>query len=141
MPDFRVGTLLDNLPELQPLKLELTRLTALQNALMDVIPSSLSTNTNVASLKAGELVIFADNGAVAAKLKQIGPRILLSLCQRGYELTAINIQVQVRTRYNPLPHKQISLSSSGLAAISLLADKIKPSSLKDALLRLARRRS
>ena len=143
MPDSRIGSLLDNLVELQPLKRELNRLTALQTALMDAIPRSLSTSTNVnvASVKAGELVIFADNGAVAAKLRQIAPRILLSLCQRGYELTGINIQVQVRTRYNPLPHKQISLSKSGLTAISLLADKLKPSSLKDALLRLARSHS
>jgi hypothetical protein len=138
MSDKRVGLLLNSLPELQALNRELRQLAALQSALAEVLPDNLSTSASVALVKAGELILVADNGAVAAKIRQMAPRILSSLHQRGYEITGIRLQVQVRTRDNPLPQKQISLSSEARNAIDSLSSQLDPSPLKAALERLGR---
>ena len=138
MSDKRVGLLLNSLPELQALNRELRQLAALQSALAEVLPDNLATSASVAMVKAGELILVADNGAVAAKLRQMAPRILSSLRQRGYEITGIRLQVQVRTRDNPLPQKQISLSSEARNAIDSLSSQLDPSPLKAALNRLGR---
>ncbi|HEX9451717.1 MAG TPA: DUF721 domain-containing protein [Burkholderiales bacterium] len=138
MSDIRVGLLLNSLPELQALNRELRQLAALQSTLAEVLPGNLATSASVALVKAGELILVADNGAVAAKLRQMAPRILSSLRQRGYEITGIRLQVQVRTRDNPLPQKQISLSSEARNAIDSLSSQLDPSPLKAALKRLGR---
>ena len=139
MSNTRVGLLLDNLPEFQAVNRELRQLAALQNALAELLPDNLATFSGVALAKTGELILFADNGAVAVKLRHMAPRILVSLRQRGFEITGIHVQVQVRIRDNPLPQKQISLSSEARCAIDLLSDRLNPSPLKSALKRLGRR--
>ena len=139
MSNTRVGVLLDSLPELQSLNRELRQLAALQNALAELLPGNLATSSGVALAKAGELTLFADNGAVAAKLKHMAPRILESLRQREFEITGIHVQVQVRIRDNPLPQKQISLSPEARTAIDLLSERLDASPLKSALKRFGRR--
>ena len=135
----RVGLLLANLPELQALNRELRQLATLQNALAELLPDELATSSCAALPKAGELILLADNGPVAAKLKHMASRILLSLNQQGFEITGIHVQVQVRIRDNPLPQKQISLSSEARSAIDSLSERLNPSSLKTALKRFGRR--
>jgi hypothetical protein len=139
MSDKRVGLLLNSLPELQALNQELRQLAALQSALAEVLPGNLAANSSVALVKAGEVILSANNGAVAAKLRQMAPRILVFLRQRGFQITGIRLQVQVRVRDNPLPQKQISLSPDARDAIDLLSDRLDASPLKTALKRLGRR--
>lgn len=138
MPETRVGLLIDALPELRALNRDVRRLMALQSALAEVLPDNLAAFATVASMNAGELVLFVDNGAVAAKLRQMTPRILASLRQPGYEITGIHLQVQVSKRGNPLPQKQISLSAGARNAIGALSDRLDASPLKSALKRLSR---
>ena len=138
MSEKRVGLLIDTLPELQALNREIRQLLALQSVLAEVLPGNLATSVRVATVKAGELILFADNGAVAAKLKQIAPRILIVIRQRGYQITGIHLKVQVRVRDNPLPQKHISLSSGARTAIDLLSERLNTSPLKSALRRLGR---
>ena len=138
MSEKRVGLLIDTLPELQALNREIRQLLALQSVLAEVLPGNLATSVRVAMVKAGELILFADNGAVAAKLKQMAPRILIVLRQRGYQITGIHLKVQVRVRDNPLPQKHISLSSEARTAIDLLSERLNTSPLKSALSRLGR---
>jgi hypothetical protein len=134
----RVGLLIDTLPELQALNREIRQLMALQSILAEVLPGNLATSAGVASMKAGELILFAENGAIAAKLRQMAPRILISLRQHGYKVTGIHLQVQARIRHNPLPQKQISLSSEARNAIDSLSERLNASPLKAALRRLGR---
>jgi hypothetical protein len=141
MSEKRVGLLIDTLPELQALNREIRQLMAMQSVLAEVLPGNLATSASVALVKAGEMILFADNGAVAAKLRQMAPRILISLRQRGYEITGIRLQVQVSIRDNPLPQKQISLSAEARNAIDLLSERLKASPLKAALKHLGRHRT
>ena len=139
MSEKRVGLLIDTLPELQALNREIRQLLALQSVLADVLPGNLAPSVRVALVKAGELILFADNGAVAAKLRQMLPRILISLRQRGCEITGIHLQMQVRIRDNPLPRKQISLTREARDEIRLVSERLNDSPLKTALSRLGRR--
>ena len=139
MSEKRVGLLIDTLPELQTLNQKTRQLMALQSVLVDVLPGDLATSVSVALMKAGELTLSAENGAVAAKLRQMAPRILIKLRQLGHEITGIRLQVQVRMRDNPLPQKQISLSPRARDAINLLSERIETSPLKTALKRFGRR--
>jgi hypothetical protein len=137
----RIGLLIDRLPQLQSLNRQVRRLLALQDILTEVLPDSLASSTTVALSAAEELVLFADNGAVASKLKQLAPRILVFFRQQGHEVTAIRVQVQVRIRHNPLLQKQISLSPTARRAISELSATLDTSPLKSALERLGRRKT
>ena len=139
MSEKRVGLLIDTLPELQTLNQKTRQLMALQSVLVDVLPGDLATSVSVALVKAGELTLSAENGAVAAKLRQMAPRILIKLRQLGHEITGIRLQVQVRMRDNPLPQKQISLGPRARDAINLLSERIETSPLKAALKRFGRR--
>ena len=136
MTSERIGLLIDRLPQLQSLNRQVRRLLALQDILTEVLPDSLASSTTVALSAAEELVLFADNGTAAAKLKQLAPRILVFFRQQGHEVTAIRVQVQVRIRHNPLLQKQISLSPTARQAISELS-----ATLESALERLSRRRT
>jgi len=139
MSEKRVGLLIDTLPELQTLNQKTRQLMALQSVLAEVLPGDLATSVSVALVKAGELTLSADNGAVAAKLRQMAPRILIKLRQLGHEITGIRLQVQVRMRDNSLSPKQISLSPRARDAINLLSERLETSPLKAALKRLGRR--
>jgi hypothetical protein len=136
----RIGLLIDRLPELQTLNRQVRRLLALQDILTEVLPDSLASSTTVALSATDELILFADNGAVAAKIKQIAPRILTFFQERTQEVTAIRVQVQVRIRHNPLPPKHISLSPIARQAISELSATLDASPLKSALQRLGARK-
>ncbi|MGH8692772.1 MAG: DciA family protein [Burkholderiales bacterium] len=140
MTSERIGLLIDRVPQLQGLNRQVRRLLALQSILTEVLPDSLATSTTVALSAADELVLFADNGAAAAKLKQLAPRILVFFRQRGHEVTGIRVQVQLRILHNPLPQKQISLSPTARQAISEFSATLDTSPLKSALERLGRRK-
>ena len=141
MNSERIGLLIDRLPQLQGLNRQVRRLLALQDILTEVLPESLASSTTVALSAADELVLFVDNGSVAAKLKQLAPRILVFFRQQGHEVTAIRVQVQVRIRHNPLLQKQILLSPTARRAISELSATLDISPLKSALERLGRRKA
>ncbi|HEX7812757.1 MAG TPA: DciA family protein [Burkholderiales bacterium] len=139
MNSERIGLLLRQLPELQGLTRQVRRLSALQATLADALPANLAASVALAVSESGELVLYADNGAVATKLKHLAPRILVFLRQRGIEVTGIRVQMQVSIRHNPLPQKQISLSLAGRTALRELAERVDNSPLKLALERLSRR--
>jgi Dna[CI] antecedent, DciA len=138
MPDTRIGPLLNSLPEIQSLTRELKCLADLRVALSKALPGHIATMTHVAMVKAGELILVVDNGAVAAKLNQLSPRILTAIGQLGYDITGIRVQVQVRIPDKPLPEKQIYLGPEACSAINSLTERLDPSPLKSALKRLAR---
>jgi hypothetical protein len=133
----RIDRLLRQVPELRDINSQVLLLFSVQRALVEALPASLAEATSAASLTDGKLMLFANNGAVAAKLRQMTPRILVFLRTQKLQITGIQVQVQVKTTHNPLPRKQISLSGSAAKSISELSARMKPSALKQALDRLS----
>ena len=110
--------------------------------LLEAVPPPLAHATRVKNFRAGTLFILADNGAVAAKLRQLAPRLLMFVRKRKNEVTGIQVEVQVAMPQigpaNAATGRDLSLTT--VRDLERLAEALKASPLKSALDRLVRRR-
>jgi len=142
VPVQKIGDVIASSGDLKALARQARRLRDLEQFLFEATPSALARASRVANLKAGTLVILADNAAVAAKLRQLAPRLLLHFKERGVEVTVIRVEVQVK------PHKikaedditKRPLPPDAIKDFSALSDALPASPLKSALARLVARR-
>lgn len=124
---------------------ELTRvardLNELQQILAKNAPLELTQACRVKQLRAGILLISADNAAVATQLRQLTPRLLDCYQKQRREVTSIRIDVQVtNAQKRPSQRREKDrLSIETIEKIQGLADRLEASPLKDALTRLATR--
>ena len=117
------------------------RLLQFQRLLEAALPEALRPHARVANFRLGKLFIHAANSAVAAKIRQLGPRLASELSNREAKLTQIEVRVQAR---NPSPsrppHKKPSppgfKQKQGLTELAHRLPDESP--LKDALERLLR---
>ncbi|MFZ5531080.1 MAG: DciA family protein [Pseudomonadota bacterium] len=116
------------------------RLTEVAQALARILPPAVRHGARPACWNAGTLVITTDNGAIAAKLKQLTPDLLFKLKNQGHEVSAIRIAVQVRES-RAVPQSPRPLSSPDPASWRSLADSLEPGNLKNAIERLLAQRS
>lgn len=116
------------------------RVTSLQNVWNGIVPEALRAHTRAGSVKHRRLTVFADNGAVAAKLKLLSPNLLKNLQNKGLEVTSIRIEVQVQSKHRTRPVSARTLSSQASSSLSQFAEQLPDSPLRDALRRLAGRR-
>ena len=80
-----------------PIHDRLQRVSRLQHSFADALPPGLKTSCRVAAVEDSTLIIAVANGAVAAKLKQMLPRLLEKFRQnkkQEQEVTAISVLVQ-----------------------------------------------
>lgn len=114
------------------------RLLALERLYANCVPEALLRASSVANLRDGTLLLRADNGAIASKLKHLAPKLLKAIRETNQEVTDIQVTVQVRTEGPPAaaPLKP-GLSPGDLHQIEALTETLPESSLKAALLRLA----
>jgi hypothetical protein len=115
MPLRDIRNLLGASSELAALREKTQRLLALQRAYVDCTPvelAELAKASRVGYLKAGTLYLLADNATVAAKLRQLLPRLLPVFRKIEAEVTGIRVDVQPKspaaaapphTRKNELP--------------------------------------
>ncbi len=138
VPD-RLNTFFSANRELSLLSQKARQIMALQKLWEQVLPPSLRRGCRVAFLNQESLTIEANNGAVAAKLRQMTPELLVQLREKGAEVTAIQVQVQVSAPSSPHLEPARSLSSSEKSLLSNFASQLADSPLKAALTRLAHR--
>jgi hypothetical protein len=117
------------------------RLLQFQRLLEAALPAALRPYARVANFRLGKLLIHAENGAVAAKIRQFGPSLASELCYKEMKVTQIEVRVQARNPSSPrLPHKRPDLPGSkqkqGLT--TLAQDLPAESPLRAALERLLR---
>lgn len=88
----------------------------------EIAPTHLARASRVANFKSGVVVIHADSGAIAAKLRQMAPTLVDQLSQRGIECSGVQVKVQARDQREPArapAHKPLSVrTSEELAALS-----------------------
>ena len=114
--------------------------TGLQNVWEGIVPEALLPYTRAGSVKHRRLTVFADNGAVAAKLKLLSPNLLKNLHNKGLEVTSIRIEVQVQSKRRARPAAARELSNQAATSLAQFAEQLPDSPLRDALRRLAGRR-
>ena len=118
------------------------RLIKLQRVFEQIAPAYLTASSHVANLKLGKVVIHADSGAVAAKLRQMLPSLVDEFSLKGAEIT--EIQVKVQPSGVALQHKKrvvaAAVGSSAKTGLSRLAEELPAGSpLKEAVERLVKR--
>src|SRR5581483_10596057 len=104
----QIRDLFDTLGELRELRTRYRRLSLLRAVVRDSLPEGLKSHVSVAALDHGRLVLSAESGVTAAKLRYLVPCLLETVRQRAPEVIAIQIRVQVIQDINPLRQKQIS---------------------------------
>jgi hypothetical protein len=90
--------------------------------------------------KDGTLYLSAENAAVAAKLRQLVPRLLIAIRERVPEVTVIRVQVQVAPGAQGMGRnaKKAPLSIETIAKFDRAAAAMPGSELKAALAALVR---
>jgi hypothetical protein len=124
--------------EVGPLVPQAAELLDLRQALRELLPASLRDLCQIARVKQGKVVIFAENNAIAAKIRLLEPAIVAKLGRERPNVTGIDVRVQVGT---PRPTKsgtpEMRLSPGAGAALRALLDRLPDSRLREAIRALA----
>jgi hypothetical protein len=113
------------------------RLLELRQILAESMPENLRRSSSIANYKQGKVVIFADNSAVAAKLKLLAPTLTGVLVKNGFEVTGMQVEVQPKSPLAEAKPKHANLSETAAAELTKLSDQLPDSQLKSSILSLA----
>lgn len=117
------------------------RLLHFQRSLEAALPEALRPHVRVANFRLGKLFIHTASGAVAAKVRQFGPRLASELSSESAKVTQIEVRVQAWSHIPaPVRHARPTLpGSQQKQGLTSLTDSLPLSSpLKAALARLLR---
>jgi hypothetical protein len=138
----KVVSILGAEPTLKPLLARARELEYLQQIVIDCVPAALALASRVAALNEGTLIIVTDNGAVAAKLKQLTTRLQHQFLLRNREVTQIRVTVQVAdagsAQKAPGPRP---IPPEGIRHLCGLAQSLPPGTVKTALTGVLRRQA
>jgi hypothetical protein len=123
-----IGFLLNSLNDFEAISMRVKRTAALQRAYLEAAPGEVTRSSRVGAETQGTLVLLADNGAVAARLRQLTPRLLAVIRRRWPEVTSIRIEVQV-VRNSKVKNRQIRrIGTTGLNDLQHFAGSLPDSS-------------
>lgn len=94
----RLGSALDASEPLTRLMARLRASQACLEAVREALPAALAPQVRAGGFDDGEWTLLATSGAVAAKLRQLQPRLEQVLRDRGHAGVALRIKVQPPTR-------------------------------------------
>lgn len=143
MPTQKIGRLLAASSELQALSAKARRLIELQQVYIACAPGPLVQASRVKNYRAGTLFLLAGNTAVAAKLRQLAPSLLVNIQKQEPQITGIRVEVQVSEppRSRDKNREKRSLPVEIIEDFKKLAERVRDPALKSALARLVRRHS
>ena len=105
-----------------------------------VAPAGLRHSAHVANYKLGTIIIHADNGAVAAKIRQLSQRLSSELSKGGSECSGIEVKVQPRQIPSQSTNsKQKPLSDKAIGILRSTTENLPKGPLREALDRLLER--
>jgi hypothetical protein len=132
-------------PEHQRLFSYMDKFTAMQQVFMKIAPPQLAQRSTLGALVDGDLTIYARNGAIAAKLRQMLPSLLLKFRARGYEVTSIRIAVQADSRSITEADGSVKTRQIGRTGVESLGNLVvalpASSSLRTAVEKLLKRQT
>src|ERR1035437_3876137 len=138
MPAHKIDFYLNSSNSLRRLTDEARRIAELQRVFLEIAPQPLTQACCVKQLRAGTLFLLAENAAIAAKVKQLFPRLLTFYQKLGREVTSIRVEVQVReTAPQPVAGRaRVRLSVETIDNLERLAAGLEDSPLRQALTKL-----
>jgi len=131
----RFNTLLKQ-PELNELNQRTLEAQTSQKIWAEIAPDGLAKHSHISSIKNKQITVYANNNAVAAKIKLLIPSLLIQLENQGYEVTAIRIKVQAKSSPLPAPKSTKSLSSEAVSQLQKLESQLSGTTLGDSLNKL-----
>lgn len=139
MHSKNIRAYLDSVAGVAALLPQAERLIELRRVYATLVSQQLLRSSSIVNYKQGNVVIFADNSAVAAKLKLLSPRLIDDFSKRGWEVTGIRLEVQPRETPARMPAtKQARLSPAGAGYLRILADRLPDSTLKQSVTDMVR---
>ena len=115
-------------------------LTRLSRIFAEVAPTHLAQASCLANYRTGIIFIHAANGAVAAKLRQLAPRLANEFSARGLECSGVHVKVQAAETRNQSTTSSIRpLSDGARRELAGLRERLPESTLNEALGRLLER--
>ena len=126
----------DGIAQLMP---QARRLIELRKILAAMLPESLARSCSIANYKQGKVVIFAANGATAAKLKLMLPTLSEQLSKRGIEVTGLEVCVQPLASDPQVIEKTAKMSVEAASELARLSEQLPDSELKITLAKFAAR--
>jgi hypothetical protein len=130
---------LNSLTDLEAIRMRAQRIAALQQVYFATVPKELAQSSTVGYETQGTLVLLATSGVVAARLRHLAPRLLLTIRKQFAEVKTIRIEVQlVRGTRQPVPPIR-RVGATGLSSLKELEAGLGDGPLRDALRRLIRR--
>ena len=99
-----------------------------------VAPGALRQSAHVANYKSGKIIIHTDNGAVAAKIRQMSQRLCDELSKGGPECNGIDVKVQPRKiPCQSMGSLQKPLSAKARGVLRSTSENLPKGPLRDAL--------
>ena len=141
MAAHKVGKFLAESGKLKTLSRAARRVAELEQLLSETTPRAFSGAIRIKGIRAGTLVVAADNSAVAAKLRQLAPRLLTYIRERDSEVTGIRFEVQPVHGAGACPaaSRKQPIGATALAGLQALGAGLADSPLKQAVERLVHR--
>jgi len=114
------------------------RLLKLQRLFLTAVPTALAQTCRIANFRLGVVFVHAENGAVAAKLRQLSPSICEVFCSGGEQVTEIQVKVQPSDAapHNKSRPKAAVLDDASRGSIQQLSESLPDGPLREALGRL-----
>jgi hypothetical protein len=138
MHSKNLSAYLDSTAGIATLLPQAERLIQLRHIYEKLVPKQLLESSSIVNYRQRRIVIFADNNAIAAKLKLLTPRLIDDFSKFGVEVTGIRLEVQPRQAdAGVLPPKRALLSRAASAKLQALASRLPDSQLKQAVADLA----
>lgn len=134
-----VSEVLNRTDAFAALRAGVEQVASLQRDLAAFLPDYLANHVEPGSIKDGTLTLFAAHNALAARLRQVEPRLLTDLQKRGWPVSALRVRVRPKDAPEPPHVKQARMTTVGATALRDLADHLEPSPLQAALARMAAR--
>lgn len=137
----RVSQYLDTSPGVERLTSHAACLLALRRLIAEALPEPLRRSSTIANYKQRKVIVLAENGAAAARLRLLAPSLVELLGHRGWQVTGLKVEVQPDAwrHTQPIEEKRLLLSSSARDALSRTVAGLPESRLRRAVESLARR--
>lgn len=133
----RFNTLLQH-PTMQAYASHNQELATLMHMWQQVAPAALIKLTAATQIKNQRLVVMCANNTIAAKIKLLSPSLLIQLQNQGYELTAIQPKVQVKSTPEVKLKAVRLLSPHGADMLNKLAEQQPNTPLSNAVAKILR---
>jgi hypothetical protein len=148
-PGFKpIHALMGENPDIAPILTRAKLISRLQQTFTETVPAHLRATSRVAAMEGSTLIIATANGAVAAMLKQMLPRLLEKFQEnqkQEQEVTLIRVIVQPEALAGEAtsgrPRKYVeSVTPMPETSLIALTDQLTDSPLKETLKRIQQKR-